>query len=36
VLERPSDMQIDGEIFKDQRVIHLSAGPTIRFMRPKP
>ena len=35
-LERPSDMQIDGEIFKDQRVIHLSAGPTIRFMRPKP
>jgi diacylglycerol kinase (ATP) len=35
-LERPCDMQIDGEIFKDQRVIQLSAGPTIRFMRPKP
>jgi diacylglycerol kinase (ATP) len=36
VLERPSDMQIDGEIFKDQREIRLSAGPTIRLMRPKP
>jgi diacylglycerol kinase (ATP) len=35
-LERPSDMQIDGEIFKDQTEIRLSAGPTIRFMRPKP
>ena len=34
-LERPSDMQIDGEIFKDQTEIRLSAGPTIRFMRPK-
>jgi len=36
MLERPSDMQIDGEIFKDQEEIRLSAGPTIRFMRPKP
>jgi diacylglycerol kinase (ATP) len=36
VLERPCDMQIDGEIFKGQREIRLSAGPTIRFIRPKP
>lgn len=36
VLERPSDMQIDGEIFKGQQEIRLTAGPTIRFMRPKP
>jgi len=33
-LESPTDMQIDGEIFKGQEEIKLHIGPAIRFIRP--
>jgi len=32
-LERPADMQIDGEIFRDQKEIRLHIGPPIRFIK---
>ena len=32
-LERPVDMQMDGEIFEDQKEIRLHVGPIIRFIR---
>jgi diacylglycerol kinase (ATP) len=35
-LENPADMQIDGEIFENQRGIRLHVGPAIRFIRTKP
>ena len=35
-LEKPADMQIDGEIFKGQREIGLHVGPAIRFIRARP
>jgi diacylglycerol kinase family enzyme len=35
-LERPADMQIDGEIFRDQKEIRLHIGPSIRFIRTRP
>lgn len=35
-LEKPADMQIDGEIFKGQREIELHVGPAIRFIRERP
>jgi diacylglycerol kinase (ATP) len=36
MLEKPVDMQMDGEIFKDQKEIRLHAGPTMRFIRTRP
>jgi diacylglycerol kinase family enzyme len=35
-LEKPADMQIDGEIFKGQREIGLHVGPAIRFIKERP
>jgi diacylglycerol kinase family enzyme len=35
-VEKPVDMQIDGEIFKDQKEIYLHVGPAIRFIRRLP
>jgi diacylglycerol kinase family enzyme len=35
-LEKPVDMQMDGEIFKDQKEIRLHVGPAIRFIRTFP
>ena len=35
-LEKPADMQIDGEIFKGQREIVLHVGPVIRFIGARP
>ena len=35
-LEKPVDMQLDGEIFKDQKEIRLHVGPAIRFIRTLP
>ena len=35
-LEKPTDMQIDGEIFKNQKEIRLHVGPGIRFIRTRP
>jgi diacylglycerol kinase family enzyme len=35
-VEKPVDMQIDGEIFKDQKEICLHVGPAIRFIRSLP
>ncbi len=35
-LERASDMQIDGEIFRSQKEIQLQVGPAIRFIRMVP
>ncbi len=35
-LESPTDMQIDGEIFKGQEEIRLHIGPSIRFIRTRP
>jgi diacylglycerol kinase family enzyme len=35
-LEKPADMQIDGEIFKGQREIGLHVGPVIRFIKTRP
>jgi diacylglycerol kinase (ATP) len=35
-LEKPADIQIDGEIFKDQQEIRLHVGPTIRCIRTRP
>ncbi|NIS62681.1 MAG: hypothetical protein GTO13_18855 [Proteobacteria bacterium] len=32
-LEKPVDMQMDGEILKDQKEIRLHVGPAIRFIR---
>lgn len=32
-LEKPVDMQMDGEIFEDQKEIRLHVGPAIRFIR---
>jgi diacylglycerol kinase family enzyme len=34
-MEKPMDMQIDGEIFKDQKEICLHAGPILQFIRAK-
>ncbi len=35
-LEKPVDMQMDGEIFEDQKEICLHVGPAIRFIRTWP
>jgi len=35
-LEKPVDMQMDGEIFRDQKEIRLHVGPAIRFIRTFP
>ncbi len=35
-LEKPIDMQMDGEIFRDQKEIRLHVGPIIRFIRTWP
>jgi diacylglycerol kinase family enzyme len=35
-LERPASMQIDGEIFRDQKEVRLRIGPAIRFIRAVP
>jgi diacylglycerol kinase family enzyme len=35
-LEKPVDMQMDGEIFKDQKEIRLHVGPPIQFIRTLP
>lgn len=35
-LKRPTDMQIDGEIFTDQKEIRLHVGPAIRFIKTRP
>ncbi|MFB0506921.1 MAG: diacylglycerol kinase family protein [Thermodesulfobacteriota bacterium] len=35
-LEKPVDMQMDGEIFRDQKEIRLHVGPAIRFIRTLP
>jgi hypothetical protein len=32
-LRKPTDMQIDGEIFANQREIQLCIGPAVRFVR---
>ena len=35
-LVKPADIQIDGEIFKNQKEIGLQVGPAIRFIRTRP
>ncbi|MBW2340365.1 MAG: hypothetical protein JRF50_08465 [Deltaproteobacteria bacterium] len=35
-LEKPADIQIDGEIFKNQKEIRLYVGPAIRCIRTRP
>jgi len=35
-LEKPADIQIDGEIFKNQKEIRLHVGPVIRCIRTRP
>lgn len=35
-LEKPADIQIDGEIFKNQKEIRLHVGPAIRCIRTRP
>jgi diacylglycerol kinase family enzyme len=35
-LETPASMQIDGEIFRDQKEVRLRIGPAIRFIRALP
>ncbi len=32
-LRKPADMQIDGEIFRNQKEIQLRIGPAVRFIR---
>jgi len=35
-LREPAEMQIDGEMFENQREIRLQVGPSLRFIRTKP